>query len=680
MFAPRYQAKLQKTLPLGTCFFWVAQDSFCFVSTTQLASASRISRASIGSICAIHSVSTRSCIGWLKFDKAPKFLSSKMLSLFAKIGLAVSELQVALASNSSSKWLFAIRTMATRVGITEAEIDTYTEDLLMWRDAFSTQPTVASKRGAILFAADSTAFARTAGSVATTDVPTPTPPAPASSSFTRRVRRRCRGPLRAVVGAPSLGTMSLRDSELKLQLLWLGRLLALHSRTLQYFVLPPLPVLDVPHGELYALGSGAWRTLRGHVRRFEAFETWSGGRPFPVTLERLLIYLSFLARFCLPSVVGTNFSAANFVLKRFRLVPLAPDPAVEALRLSVLQRVGDEVRLAKEAPPFSFDMIRALEELVVNEGCVVLERVLAWQFVILIMASARFDDGLHMSPHTLRLRPEGLTCRPWQTKTDRAGKGTLLTVPRVSFSGQDWLQAGYDLWHKHTPSYYREADFFLFETNGKEASFRRPVSYAAFVDNLRFVTSLAIRTSATITTKQDSSLECTIPSAMSHKGVSRDTIMVQGRWRDERMVRKYTRDRERLALESLQSLVKDVRDAWREEDVQADIDVSDSEHGGGGSEGGDEDDFHVHDQGCDSDVAVEAVASADVEAFEFAKAGGMNVEPGSEAAVSSGRDLVVIYHAAKALLVTQRSRGIILHLQRSGESQLVCNHTPLAMC
>ena len=55
----------------------------------------------------------------------------------------------------------------------------------------------------------------------------------------------------------------------------LGELLDFRHHADSESSLPPLPVLDIPDGDMLTLGGGAWRTLRGHVRRMEALESWA---------------------------------------------------------------------------------------------------------------------------------------------------------------------------------------------------------------------------------------------------------------------------------------------------------------------------------------------------------------------------------------------------------------------
>ena len=202
--------------------------------------------------------------------------------------------------------------------------------------------------------------------------------------------------------------------------------------------------------------------------------------------------------------------------------------------------------------------------------------IITWQMLIMIMSSARFDDGLHVTPATVVLRPEGLQCRAWQTKTDRPRRNTQLVVCRASLGGFEWLRYGFECWKSHTPAAYHLEDFFLFESDGDKADFGRPITYAAFADNLRSILHLAVSTFASdevrslldvISTVTAHSMRCTITSAMAHHSFEHKSIQIQGQWKDSSMVEKYTRDRDVLKLKSLGALVADVKATWREADI-----------------------------------------------------------------------------------------------------------------
>ena len=91
-------------------------------------------------------------------------------------------------------------------------------------------------------------------------------------------------------------TGSLRDAEAALRDKWLLRLRAVHHRAGTAASAATLldnvdSQFELAELAMLSLGKGAWSTLRGHVRRWEAFERWA--QPvcvYPPTVETILRY------------------------------------------------------------------------------------------------------------------------------------------------------------------------------------------------------------------------------------------------------------------------------------------------------------------------------------------------------------------------------------------------------
>ena len=149
------------------------------------------------------------------------------------------------------------------------------------------------------------------------------------------------------------------EHEASLKKRWLGRLSAIRTRASQHTLVPPLPVtMDADLQEI-GLGKRAWRTIRGHVRRFEGWEAWASSAVFPVTIATLLPYLvSLYRRQCGLTVIPTMVTTVTWILRRLRLPPLPlPEPAFEAVRGRALQSRGAEVRVLKEAVPVPMEIV-----------------------------------------------------------------------------------------------------------------------------------------------------------------------------------------------------------------------------------------------------------------------------------------------------------------------------------
>ena len=134
----------------------------------------------------------------------------------------------------------------------------------------------------------------------------------------------------------------------------------------------------------------------------------------------------------------------------------------------------------------------------------------------------------------------GSTWRRALSKHALGKRKPILIIVRASFSGQDWIERGYQVWRKSAPAGYMENDFFLFNTNGVWV-------YSAFVNNLRTFARLAV-TSANIDTSFEilhvdgltaHSLRCTIAWSMTARprrsSCSKATGMTQ-RWSPNTLV------------------------------------------------------------------------------------------------------------------------------------------------
>ena len=144
---------------------------------------------------------------------------------------------------------------------------------------------------------------------------------------------------------------------------------------------------------LLSLGGGAWRTLAGHVRRFERLGAiYYGPQLFLLALDlfaqALRLAVSQVCATVVPNVVAT----CSWILKRIGMFPLTvPSP----LLASSVSRLGTETRALKEAVPVPSELIKLLEEQVVPDSteCQT-DAILGWFVLIAIFASVRFDDLL----------------------------------------------------------------------------------------------------------------------------------------------------------------------------------------------------------------------------------------------------------------------------------------------
>ena len=173
----------------------------------------------------------------------------------------------------------------------------------------------------------------------------------------------------------------------------------------------------------------AWVVVLGalYVDTHGASRSWLSG------WARNLSYLSHSRPYC-PIWRSWRSTVARIQFlpmsaRRFRLPPVLADPAFAAVRERILLQRGSEAEALREATPIPLEAVAMMEQVVIgNLKDKPLVSIISWH---VIKSSARFDDGLHVTPPTVVLRPEGLQCRAWQTKTDRSRRGTQLVVCRA---------------------------------------------------------------------------------------------------------------------------------------------------------------------------------------------------------------------------------------------------------
>ena len=149
------------------------------------------------------------------------------------------------------------------------------------------------------------------------------------------------------------------------------------------------------------------------------------------------------------SFVGT----CSWILRRFQLPPLPlPNPMLEALKARALERQGVETREVTEAIGVPLKLAKLLEErMLLDESQQPVFALVTFQILTLMCASMRFDDGLHIAPSSIVIKPEGLVLRSWQTKTERKRWGVI---------GRIWVLRGYSIFMNSTPLEYRQGDFY----------------------------------------------------------------------------------------------------------------------------------------------------------------------------------------------------------------------------
>lgn len=324
--------------------------------------------------------------------------------------------------------------------------------------------------------------------------------------------------------------------------------------------------------------AGGYRTIRIHVRAWEKLEEWSTERfisLYPVTSQVLIRYCLHLEhQQCGPAVIPAFRASVAWICRRLALeCPDLKDPAITAIADKVSLDRGKEL---KEAAPMPIPLVAAIEiyhEHLLDSGASA-TAFFAWWVLVLIFSSLRFDDGLHVSPTSLKLTEDALYGVVWQTKVERKRRGTRFAVPRCSVSGTDWIQRGWD----NFQVYLTDRDFFIWDLKGPNEFDKNPVSYSRSTAWLKFVCTASISHAVKVgmLTDDDSklldesvqkitwhSMRVTMLDAAVRSKVDDKLIGLQANWKNPGpLVLKYARQRKELSVAMVRDLASQLREDW----------------------------------------------------------------------------------------------------------------------
>ena len=336
----------------------------------------------------------------------------------------------------------------------------------------------------------------------------------------------------------------------------------------------PPPVFSNADIEVLELGGGAWRTIQGHVRRWERYRTSVGNHPHPFTTEPLFADLLQVERAtCGPTVIPSFCATVRWLSGRLR-VPSQdlPSHIVSRLQERLLERRGVETRDSRRRRPWTLSTFGHLENLVIECSAKnVFKSTFAWQCLVMTWASMRFDDALHTCPSTVCLRDEGLHLTAWQTKVDRVCRGTRYAVPKASLGQEDWVTTGYGCWFTVGTDDYQAGDHWLYDVGDFNCLNPNVITNDVFVTSLRRVLYEATMKFAPESQREalvdgikdvtGHSLRAAVVNFMAKTSIS-DTLamMLQGHWKGSKMPEKYLRDRTSLALRNVSHVIKDFKE------------------------------------------------------------------------------------------------------------------------
>ena len=211
-------------------------------------------------------------------------------------------------------------------------------------------------------------------------------------------------------------------------------------------------------------------TIRARVRTWSNVRRWLltvNGRPWPSSAPEVLDYLDArMSEPCGKSVPKAVAASLGFVE---RAGGVAEEDRI-SLNVSFLNAINDMSLEAigtgaakKKAPRPTMQIMTALELVIMNGDAPRYWRAYAWFKLVKIWGSLGWDDSKGWLPMTTFLSSDGLTATIGRTKTTGADKKVnalpLFISSACSFSGQPWLQEGFEIWS--SAAFWSERDFWL---------------------------------------------------------------------------------------------------------------------------------------------------------------------------------------------------------------------------
>ena len=202
-----------------------------------------------------------------------------------------------------------------------------------------------------------------------------------------------------------------------------------------------------------AFEAGGFRTIRQNVRNWEMFEEWAVAhnlRVYPPTIVAVMRYAVHLSdQGCGPAVLPSFKYAVSWICKRLAMsCPEMGDARFKALIDKVHADRGKEL---KEAVPLPPKLIVALDVFLAR---MIFENkkaaaVMIWWVLILIYASLRFDDGIHVAPTSCRCQTTSCWASSGRRKLIARGEAPGSQCQLVLFqarSGWRWAVRSSSQW------------------------------------------------------------------------------------------------------------------------------------------------------------------------------------------------------------------------------------------
>ena len=198
-----------------------------------------------------------------------------------------------------------------------------------------------------------------------------------------------------------------------------------------------------------------WQTIK-------VWTTTRGLTIYPTSSDTLFAFVSAHAHTCGSTWITRVLSTVRFIHRR--LIMACPDTNDIILKAMQDAAIARRVTQIREARPIDMIVVEALEKAfgIWEKAGQAFHCLAAWFVLVGTWASTRFDDLLHVAPHTVTLWDEALHLTSWRTKTHRHGKGVDYSIPIVGLTDdQSWLRKGFAAWQASPTSLYMAGELLV---------------------------------------------------------------------------------------------------------------------------------------------------------------------------------------------------------------------------
>ena len=332
------------------------------------------------------------------------------------------------------------------------------------------------------------------------------------------------------------------------------------------------------------LGKGAINTMKSHITRWKALETWFDVQPrhdlvtlYPPSPALIGRYLDFrIANQAGHTVADSICGSIVWICERLGMeTPDVCSPDLQALREAQSRKRS---RGIKQSPAYPPELIKAMETKVGNvsdpddPGSGSTAIVILFCELLRVFSSLRFDDLQHMRPQDAAISDVAFTSYVYQSKTDQRRVGRKIVAIRAGLSIHDWQRYGWNVFRHFCPG---RRDFWLpaIHEDPHRPSFilDEPMEYAQYdrlsrAARLYAVDSDPILSSdlefmSTIANITLHGAKASMITMMAHAGADPLAIKRQGNWKSDSMPAVYTRNSEHLSMREAIKAVNHIKDS-----------------------------------------------------------------------------------------------------------------------